>query len=78
MPAPKEVAYYAPIFEVVYEAFGEDRVIYGSNWPVTMRGGTYGEYLAVVKGFFADKRRAAREKFFFKNALKFYGLPALK
>ena len=43
-----------------------------------MRGSTYGEYLAVVKGFFADKRRAAREKFFFKNALKFYGLPALK
>ena len=37
MPAPKE-AYYAPIFEVVYEAFGEDRVIYGSNWPVTDRG----------------------------------------
>ena len=43
MPAPKDVAYYAPIFEVVYEAFGEDRIIYGSNWPVTERGGEYGE-----------------------------------
>ena len=43
-----------------------------------MRGGTYAEYLAVVKAFFADKHRAAQEKYFYKNALKFYGLPPLK
>jgi len=77
-PSPKNLSFYKPELDVLWEAFGEDRLIYGSNWPVTMRGGTYGEYLAVVKGFFADKSRAAREKFFFKNALKFYGLPALK
>ena len=77
-PSPKNLSFYKPELDVLWEAFGENRLIYGSNWPVTMRGGTYGEYLAVVKGFFADKSRAAREKFFFKNALKFYGLPALK
>ena len=77
-PSPKNLSFYKPELDVLWEAFGEDRLIYGSNWPVTMRGGTYGEYLAVVKGCFADKSRAAREKFFFKNALKFYGLPALK
>jgi len=77
-PSPKNLSFYKPELDVLWEAFGEDRLIYGSNWPVTMRGGTYGEYLAVVKGFFTDKSRAAREKFFFKNALKFYGLPALK
>jgi L-fuconolactonase len=77
-PSPRNLSFYQSELDVLWEAFGEDRLIYGSNWPVTMRGGTYGEYLAVVKGFFADKSRAAREKFFFKNALKFYGLPALK
>ena len=77
-PSPKNLSFYKPELDVLWEACGEDRLIYGSNWPVTMRGGTYGEYLAVVKGFFADKSRAVREKFFFKNALKFYGLPALK
>ena len=77
-PSPKNLSFYKPELDLLWNAFGEDRLIYGSNWPVTMRGGTYGEYLAVVKGFFADKSRAAREKFFFKNALKFYGLPALK
>ena len=77
-PSPKNLSFYKPELDVLWEAFGEDRLIYGSNWPVTMRGGTYGEYLSVVKGFFEDKSRAAREKFFFKNALGFYGLTALK
>lgn len=77
-PSPKNLSFYKPELDVLWEAFGEDRLIYGSNWPVTMRGGTYGEYLSVVKGFFEDKSRAARKKFFFKNALEFYGLPALK
>jgi len=77
-PSPKNLSFYKPELDVLWEAFGENRLIYGSNWPVTMRGGTYGEYLAVVKNFFANKSRTAQEKFFFKNALKFYGLPALK
>ena len=77
-PSPRNLSFYQSELDVLWEAFGEDRLIYGSNWPVTMRGGTYGEYLAVVKGFFADKSRAAREKYFFKNALEFYGLPGLK
>jgi L-fuconolactonase len=77
-PSPRNLSFYKPELDVLWEAFGEDRLIYGSNWPVTMRGGTYGEYLAVVKNFFANKSRTAQEKFFFKNALKFYGLPTLK
>ena len=50
------------------------RLIYGSNWPVTLRG-TYGEYLSIVQAYVANKTRAAQEKFFYQNALQFYGLP---
>lgn len=74
MPAPKDVAYYAPIFEVVYEAFGEDRIIYGSNWPVTDRGGEYGEQLAIIRKYFSGKGKDVAEKLFWKNASKFYGV----
>jgi predicted TIM-barrel fold metal-dependent hydrolase len=74
MPAPKDVAYYAPIFEVVYEAFGEDRIIYGSNWPVTDRGGEYGEQLTLIREYFAAKGKRVTEKLFWKNAAKFYGV----
>ena len=34
-PAPKKVSFYRPILELAYDAFGEDRLVYGSDWPVT-------------------------------------------
>ena len=76
-PSPTDLAFYDSVLVALWEAFGADRLIYGSNWPVTMRGGDYGSYKAVVMEFFAPKGRAALEKLLYKNALQFYGLPPL-
>jgi L-fuconolactonase len=73
-PAPKELSYYAPIFQVVYDAFGEDRIIYGSNWPVTDRGGEYQEQWKIIDEFFQPMGRSVQEKLYWKNASKFYGV----
>jgi len=73
-PAPKKLSYYAPIFKVVYEAFGEDRIIYGSNWPVTDRGGEYDEQFKVINEFFEPMGRAVLQKLYWKNASGFYGV----
>tara|TARA_Y100001968_G_C19439008_1_gene761449 strand:- start:890 stop:1852 length:963 start_codon:yes stop_codon:yes gene_type:complete len=73
-PAPKNLSYYEPIFKVVYDAFGEDRIIYGSNWPVTDRGGEYDEQLNVIQKFFQPMGHSVLEKLFWKNASKFYGV----
>ena len=73
-PAPKEGAYYAPIFDTVFDAFGEDRVIYGSNWPVTARGGSYLEQLEIIYNHFAPKGGIVLRKLFAENAIQFYGL----
>jgi L-fuconolactonase len=82
-PPPKERSFYAPVFKVVYEAFGEDRIVYGSNWPVTDRGGSYFEQLSIIRGYFnppvmrlSDSKRGERieKKLFRENAVKFYGL----
>ena len=32
--APTELDFYRPVFELLWRCFGEDRLIYGSNWPV--------------------------------------------
>ncbi len=32
---PKDLAFYRPYIDVVWNAFGSERVIYGSNWPVS-------------------------------------------
>ncbi len=70
--APRDSAYYAPILESVWKTFGEDRLIYGSNWPVSDRAADYATVLKIVTDFFRDKGPAAFGKFFAKNAQAAY------
>jgi L-fuconolactonase len=74
IPAPKDLGYYEKVFKVVYDAFGEDRVIYGSNWPVTDRGGEYHEQLSIIHYYFKKKGKRVMEKLYYKNAEAFYGI----
>lgn len=73
-PSPKETDYYRPVLDSLWETFGEDRLIYGSNWPVTDRGGTYAEYKKIVMEYFEPKGRSALEKLMHRNAEHFYDL----
>ena len=77
-PSPTKVDFYKSTLDVLTKEFGEDRLVYGSNWPVTMRGGKYGDYKKVVMDYYAPKGRKFLEKLLYKNALAFYGLPDLK
>jgi L-fuconolactonase len=77
-PSPKRLAFYAPVLDELWTAFGEDRLIYGSNWPVTMKGGDYASYKTIVMEYFSVKGRPALEKILYQNALEFYGLPPLE
>ncbi len=73
-PSPTELTFYKPVLDELWNAFGEDRLIYGSNWPVTMRGGTYASYKAVVMDFLEPKGDTAKRKILADNAYQFYGL----
>lgn len=73
-PSPTNVEFYRSTLDVLTDAFGEDRLIYGSNWPVTMRGGKYGDFKKVVIDYYKPRGRECLEKLLYKNALKFYGL----
>lgn len=72
--APRDLAYYAPILHHCRECFGEDRIIYGSNWPVCERGGGYADQFRIVAEYFGARSVEEREKFFCKNARAVYGL----
>jgi len=67
-PAPKDIAYYIPTLDVLWEAFGEDRLIYGSNWPVSERFADYATVQHIVMEYFKTKGQEATEKYFSKNA----------
>lgn len=66
-------AHYKKHLDQLWAAFGEDRLIFGSNWPVSdIYNGTYGEVFKVVDSYFSAKGTGARAKYFGGNALKAY------
>ena len=67
-PAPDDVEFYAPTLDLLWEAFGEDRLIYGSDWPVCSRFAEYSSVLRVVREYFEAKGEDAAEKYFWKNS----------
>ena len=72
--APQEVDFYRPVLDVVWEMFGEDRVVYGSNWPVSERFAPYATVHTIAENYFSEKGGPIPEKFFRSNAQKIYRL----
>lgn len=70
--APSDTDYYRPILDHLWECFGEDRLIYGSNWPVSDRGAPYDVVYKIVSEYFGAKGQAATEKYFWKNSQTAY------
>ena len=69
---PKETAFYKPRLDTIYDIFGPDRVLYGSDWPNSDHNGTYQEGLKVVREYFMPKGQAASEKYFWRNSIDAY------
>ena len=61
-----------PYLDVVFEAFGEDRLMYGSDWPVCLLAGSYAQVFGVVRDYIAGLPASAQEKILGGNAAKFY------
>ena len=74
-PAPAAVDFYRPVFDAMWEAFGEDRLVFGSNWPVSERAGDYKRCVDIVKAYFGEKGEAASNKYFYANSKAAYRWP---
>lgn len=70
--SPTDLASYKPHFDVLMSAFGQDRLIWGSNWPVIGLHGTFEAQIAIAEQYLAPFGTVARDKVMFKNALAFY------
>ncbi|WP_109622060.1 amidohydrolase family protein [Sediminitomix flava] len=58
--------------QIVVDAFGTDRLMIGSDWPVCKLAGEYETVMQVVEDFFTDQ--ADLKKVLGENAIQFYGL----
>ena len=65
---------FGPYLDVAFEAFGEDRVMFGSDWPACLLAGSYARTFTLVNEYAHGWSAEAREKFFGGNAAKFYRL----
>ena len=63
---------FDPYMDVVVDAFGTDRVMFGSDWPVCKVSATYEEVHGLVKNYFSGY--SEKVKVFGENAIKFYSL----
>ncbi len=62
----------SPYVDVVAEAFGEDRLMFGSDWPVCLLAASYEQTFAAVRDHAAWASPSAKEKFLGGNAVRFY------
>ena len=67
---------YAPTLEFLWRTFGEDRLIFGTNWPVSDAGGIFVDSIdleiGILESFLADKYVGGRDKVMYQNALRVY------
>jgi len=61
-----------PYMEVVLKAFGPDRIMLGSDWPVCRVAADYGEVLEVVTNFIQPLDKTDQEKILVQNAVDCY------
>lgn len=71
-PAPRNVDYYAPTLDVLWDALGKDRLIYASNWPVSERFADYVTVQQIAVDYFREKGETALEKCLWRNSQKAY------
>ncbi|MET7733118.1 amidohydrolase family protein [Streptomyces sp. NPDC005402] len=63
-----------PYADTVLDAFGPDRLMFGSDWPVCTLGATYGETVSVTKELTAGLGPSERADVFGGTAARTYGL----
>jgi L-fuconolactonase len=71
---PVDAGRLAPVVEHCLAHFGEDRVLFGSNWPVCLISITLADWHAAVDQITASRPAAFRRKLFHDNAVKWYRL----
>jgi predicted TIM-barrel fold metal-dependent hydrolase len=69
---PLDAASYRDRLDLIYDVFGPDRVLYGSDWPNSEPRGSYDQVIGVVREYFLAKGREVAEKYFWRNSVAAY------
>ena len=76
--APTDMTYYLPVLDPCFEAFGEDRVIFATNWGVCTHFGTVDDVVRIATEYFQSKGEGVLRKAMRDNAIRVYGIDKAK
>jgi L-fuconolactonase len=65
---------FYPYLDVVFEAFGTNRLMFGSDWPVMLLSGMYVQWKSLLEKYMENFSEEERLKVFGENAIEFYNL----
>lgn len=65
---------FVPYLDVVFEAFGVERIMYGSDFPVSLIAASYTEVLGIVQKYIEQFSVVDQQAIFRDNAINFYNL----
>jgi L-fuconolactonase len=69
---PTDLEFYRPRLDEIFDVFGPDRVLYGSDWPNGDQWLPVPSGFKIVKDYFTAKGRPTAEKYFWKNSVQCY------
>jgi len=58
--------------DIVFEAFGPERIMFGSDWPVCLLAGSYSQVVQLISDYTRNFSSTDKEKIFGLNAARFY------
>ncbi|MCP4311590.1 MAG: amidohydrolase family protein [Bacteroidetes bacterium] len=65
---------FVPYMKVVCEAFGNERIMLGTDWPVCRLGAEYPEVMKIPEKFFSPLSEREKENIYSQNAIDCYQL----
>lgn len=65
---------FYPYLDIVFKAFGTDRLMFGSDWPVMLLSGMYVQWKSLLEKYMENFQTEERENVFGLNAERFYNL----
>jgi L-fuconolactonase len=65
-----------PYLDAAFGAFGHQRLLFGSDWPVCTLAASYGQVLQLIQDYLQPLSADQREAVLGGNALRFYGCQA--
>jgi L-fuconolactonase len=71
-PTHWEIDDLRPYSDHLLEVFSPDRMVYGGDWPVVTRAGTYNHWMSAFLNLTADLSLSEKKKLYHENAEKIY------